>query len=158
MTSPELLEVLHDILATAPTLEEVKEWNKANSLMTLASPGGSIGLEKEEFEPYTRDEDEATAFISIVLWVKHPDPVEGEAAVRNLAQKARGILVRNYTLNGAAETSTVKNIRYATADGGKSLLLHLAEIDLRVIYMVSRIQDDSNLPTVGSVEQNWDFE
>jgi len=150
MTSPEIIDLAHEILSTAPELAEIQEWNKANSLVTLAPKGGSAGIEKEIFEPYTRDYDEATAYMSIVLWTKNADPVDGEAEVRELAQAARLVLVHNRTLDGAVDDSYVHGINYATADGGKSLLLHLAELDFRVTYYADR-QSEEEIPTVGSI-------
>ena len=142
MNSPQVIKLVHNIVSSSPKLAGVKEWNQANSLLTLASPGGSIGVEKEVFEAYTRDDDEATAYMSIVIWVKNADPVAGEAAVRALAQAARAVLNQNRTLAGAVADSFVYSITYATADGGKSLLLHLAELDYRVTYYAARISQD----------------
>lgn len=155
MTTPEVIDLLYDILSAAPELAEIREWNKAMSLLTLASPGGSIGVEKEVFSPYTREEDEVTAHLSIVVWVKHPDPVAGEAAVRNLAQAIRRVFINNRTLDGAVDDSFIHEINYATADGGKSLLLHLAELDYRVTYYAERIYPTA-VPTVATV--NHEFE
>ncbi|HWP96413.1 MAG TPA: hypothetical protein VN426_06150 [Syntrophomonadaceae bacterium] len=155
MTSPEIINLVHDLLSSVPELAEIQEWNKANSLVTLASTGGSIGIEKEEFEAYTRDEDEATAYLSIVLWIKNADPVEGEAQVRALAQAARKVLIKYRTLNGAVDDSFVHKINYATADGGKSIMLHLAELDYRVSYMAERSESDNeDLPAPDTIEQD----
>lgn len=157
MRTPEVIDLLYDILSTAPELAEIREWNKAMSLLTLASPGGSIGVEKEVFTPYTREEDEVTAHMSIVVWVKHPDPVAGEAAVRDLAQAIRMVLIQNRTLGGAVDDSFVYEIDYATADGGKSLLLHLAELDYRVTYYADRVSPPA-VPTVATVDHKFDYE
>lgn len=159
MTSPEVIELVHGVLSSFPELAGVKEWNKANSLLTLASPGGSIGIEKEEFDAYTRDEDEATAYLSVVLWVKDSDPVEGEAQVRALAQAARSALIKNRTLGGAVDDSFVHKINYATADGGKSLILHLAELDFRVTYMAQRpLTDDGAFPAPETIDPTFSRE
>jgi len=157
MTTPEVIDLLYEILSTAPELAAIREWNKAMSLLTLASPGGSIGVEKEVFTPYTREEDEVTAHMSIVVWVKHPDPVAGEAAVRDLAQAIRMVLIQNRTLGGAVDDSFVYEIDYATADGGKSLLLHLAELDYRVTYYADRVSPPA-VPTVATVDHKFDYE
>lgn len=145
-TSPEIINQVHDILKNAPALAGVKEWHKANSLVTLLSPGISIGLEEEKFEPYTRDLDEVNASINVVLWKKNNDPVVGEAEVRALAQQARLILTENRTLGGLADDSFVQDISYATADGGKSLLLHLAELNYRVTYYSDRFETETATP------------
>jgi len=158
MTSPEVIDLVHGILSSAPELTEILEWNKANSLVTLASPGGSIGIEKEAFEAYTRDEDQATAFISIVLWVKNPDPVEGEAKTRMLAQAVRQALIRNRTLGGKVDDSIVYGINYATADGGKSVLLHLAELDYRVQYMAQRPENVGEAAVIETIDHQWKYE
>jgi hypothetical protein len=150
MTSPEIIDLVHDILSSASELASIKKWNKANSLLTLVSPGGSIGIEKETYEAYTREYDEATAYLNILIWTKNADPVDGEAEVRELAQAARLVLVHNRTLGGAVDDSYVHGINYATADGGKSLLLHLAELDFRVTYYADR-QSGEEIPTVGSI-------
>lgn len=138
-TSPEIINLVYDILKQAPALAQIKEWNKANSLLTLASPGGSIGIQKEIYDAYTREEDEVTARLSILLWVKNIQPAAGEAEVRALAQTVRQVLVNNRTLGGLADDSYVNSIEYATADGGKSILLHLAEIDFQVRYYSDRL-------------------
>ncbi len=145
-SSPKIIDLVHDTLKQAPALAGIKDWNKANSLLTLASPGVSIGIEKEVFEPYTREEDEATANLNILLWVKNMDPVAGEAEVRALAQQVRMVLVNDRTLGGAADDSFVRGIDYATADGGKSIILHLAEIDYRVKYYAERSLPEQNIP------------
>lgn len=155
MTTPEVIDLIHNLLSTAPEMAEIREWNKAMSLVTLASPGGSIGVEKEVFTPYTREKDEVTAHMSVVVWVKNADPVAGEAAVRDLAQAARMILVNGRTLGGAVDDSFVYSINYATADGGKSLLLHLAELDYRVTYYAERTAPPS-VPTVADVNHDFD--
>lgn len=145
-TSPEIIELVHDILKNDLGLSEIKEWNKATGLLTLASPGGSIGLEEEKFEEYTKEQDLATANLSILIWTKNADPVAGEAEVRSLAQAVRLALVTNRTLGGAADDSFVLGIRYATAEGGKSLMLHLAEVDYRVNYYADRLPAENGIP------------
>lgn len=145
-TAPEIIDLVHDILKGAPGLAGIKDWNKANGLITLAAPGCSIGLEKENFEPYARDKDEATANLSILFWVKNIDPADGEAEVRALAQEARLVLTENRTLGGAAADSYVHGILYTTAEGGKSLILHLAEIDFRVRYYSPRARAEEPVP------------
>lgn len=145
-TSPEIINLTHDILKAATGLAEIKNWNKANGLVTMAAPGCSIGLEREIYESYTRDQDEATANVSILIWVKNIDPAAGEEKVRLLAQEARLVLAEDYSLNGAAATSYVHGIVFTTAEGQKSLLLHLAEIDFRVTYYSSRSRTGSPTP------------
>ena len=145
-TSPEIIDLVHDVLKNAPGLAGVKEWNKANSLVTLAAPGCSIGLDEEKFEAYSRDQDEATARLSILFWSKNIDQAAGEAEVRELAQQARLALTANRTLGGAVDDSFVEGIRYATADGGKSILLHLAEVSYRVTYYTDRFIAEAETP------------
>lgn len=145
-TSPEIIDLVHDILKNAPSLAGVKEWNKANSLVTLIAPGCSIGLEEEVFTPNTRDNDEVTASLSILFWSKNIDQAAGEAEVRALAQEARLVLTVNRTLGGIADDSYVHGIRYATADGGKSVMLHLAEINYKVTYYCDRFMPESGTP------------
>lgn len=143
---PEIIDLVHDVLRTAAGLAEVREWNKASGLVTMAAPGCSVGLEDEKFEAYTRELDEATAYLSILIWVKNPDPAAGEAKARALAQEARLALIKNRTLGGGAADSYVHGIRYTTAEGGKSLILHLAEIDFRVRYYSPRAQAEDSIP------------
>lgn len=145
-TSPEIINQVHDILKLASGLAEIKSWNKANGLVTMIAPGCSIGLERETYESYTRDQDEATANVSILIWVKNTDPAAGEKKVRALAQEARLVLAENYSLNGAAASSYVSGIVYSTAEAQKSLLLHLAEIDFRVTYYSARSHSASPAP------------
>jgi|GEM_PF-1387384 len=150
--SPEILDLVFGLLSNSPDLNGMKEWNEANSLVTLATPGGSTGIEKETFEPYDLDMDEAVAYINIVLWTKNADQVAGEAEVRLLAQTVRKVLIKNRNLGGAAADSFVHGISYATANGGKSILLHLAELDYRVTYYADRFtEDDADAPVVDTV-------
>ncbi len=152
-TSPEIIDLIHDVLSAAAELSEVKEWIKANSLVTLASPGGSIGIEKDIYDTYDREMDEVTAHMNILVWVKNPDAVAGEAAVRGLAQTVRYILLKNHNLGGAADESHVHTINYATADGGKSNLMHLAELDYRVTYYAERhVEDDADTPAATTID------
>ncbi len=151
-TSPEIIDLVYEVLSTAPELTEIREWKKANSLLTLASTGGSIGIEKEVYDVYDRDMDEVTAYMNILVWVKNTDPVAGEAAVRDLAQAVRNILTQQHNLGGAADEGFVHEINYATADGGKSLLVHLAELDFRLKYYTERYADqDADNPIATSV-------
>lgn len=137
-TSPVIIDAVHDLLKADPDLATIAEWLKANGLITMKAPGCSIGLEKEDFEDYDREKDEVTAYLSILLWVKNNDAPTGEADVRALAQTARGVLLENRCLGGIAAGTSIPDIRYATADGGKSVLLHIAEIDCRVKYYALR--------------------
>lgn len=157
MNSPRIIELIYNLLSNATALAMVKVWNKANSLVTLESPGGSIGLNKEVYESYDRDQDEATAHISIVLWVKNADPAAGEAEVRDLAQRVRHVLISDRCFGGAVEDSFIHGIEYATADGGKSLLLHLTELDFRVTYMARRPEpeDEDDAPAPEAIDQTW---
>lgn len=145
-TSPEIIDLVHDILKLASGLAEIKSWNKANGLVTMVAPGCSIGLERELYDSYTRDQDEATAHVSILFWVKNIDQAAGEKQVRALAQEARLVLAENYSLNGAAASSYVNGVVYTTAEAQKSLILHLAEIDFRVIYYSARSRSVSPAP------------
>jgi len=142
----EIVDLVNDVLCAAPGLAKIKDWNKANGLVTVAAPGCSIGLEKDDYAEYTREKDEAIAFLSILFWIKNVDPASGEAQVRALAQEARQVLIDNRTLSGAAANSYVHGIRYTTAEGGKSLILHLAEMDYRVKYYSSRIRPETPAP------------
>lgn len=144
--SPEIINQVHDLLKNAPGLAGIKEWHKANSLVTLLAPGCSIGLEEEVFEAFTRDQDEVTASLSILFWSKNIDQAAGEDEVRALAQEARLVLTTNRTLGGMADDSYVNGIKYATADGGKSVLLHLAEINYKVTYYADRFITEEGTP------------
>ena len=155
MTAPEIIDLVHEILNTAPELAEIQNWNKANSLLTLAPVGGSIGVEKEVFNPYTRDYDEAVAHMNILVWVKNADAVAGEAAIRSLAQVVRSVLIENRTLGGMVDDSFIYDITYATADGGKSLLLHLAELNYQVTYYAERLSPAIE-PTVATVNNEFE--
>lgn len=153
----EIIDLVHDTLRASPELSGIREWNKANSLVTLAAPGCSIGIDEEKFTAYTRDEDEVTASLNIVFWVKHADPVSGEAEVRALAQAARKVLTINRTLGGAVDDSYVGRIRYATADGGKSLLLHLAEVEYQVTYYAGRFTAE-DVPVIETYNRDMQAE
>lgn len=146
MSTPEIIDLVHDTLKAAPELAGIRDWNKANGLVTMAAPGCSIGLEREVYEPYTGEQDEVTAHLSIIVWVKNIDPAAGEAEVRALAQEVRMVLTENRTLGGAAADGYVNGILYTTAEGGKNLLLHLAEIDYRVRYYSPRFRVEAVSP------------
>ncbi|GBF34141.1 hypothetical protein DCCM_3253 [Desulfocucumis palustris] len=155
MNGPELIDLVHDILRDSTELSEIKDWKKVTGLITLKAPGCSIGIDKEEFDEYTRDLDEVTAHMRLVLWVKHTDPIVGEAQIRLYAQACRLILTSSRTLGGAVDDSFVKSIEYATADAEKSLIQHLAEIDYRVTYYSERTLPEELNP-VESVNNDFD--
>lgn len=145
--SPEVIDLVCDILRAAPGLAGLKEFNKANGLVSLAASGCSVGLERETFEPYTKDQDEATATLRILIWTKHRNPAEGEALARAWAQEARLALTENRTLGGAAADSYVYGILYTTAEGdAQNPLLHLAELDYRVRYYSPRARAEEAVP------------
>lgn len=146
MQSPEVIDLVHDMLRNSPELAEITEWKKATGLITLKAPGCSVGVDKEEFTEYTRDLDEVTAFMRIVMWVKNVDPVAGEARVRQYAQDCRLILAAGRTLGGAVDDSFVKNIEYATAEADKTMIQHIAEIDFRVTYYSERFKAETGTP------------
>lgn len=157
MDSPEVINLVHDILKNFPLLSEITEWKKITGLITLKAPGCSIGVDKEEFNEYTRDSDEVTAYMRITLWVKNPDPVVGEAKIRKFAQDCRRILASNRTLGGSVDDSFVKNIEYATAQADNTLIQHIAEIDYRITYYSDRFMAEEGTP-VENINNDVDVE
>lgn len=153
MPSPEVIDLVHDLLKSSQLLADIKDWKKATGLITLIAPGCSIGIDKEDFEEYDRDRDEVTAHMRITIWDKNHDPVAGEASIRRFAQAARLILTNDRTLGGQVDESFVRGIEYATAEGDKSLIQHIVEIDYRVTYYSDR-QIEEIVPAVDAVDND----
>ncbi|ADY55132.1 hypothetical protein Sgly_0775 [Syntrophobotulus glycolicus DSM 8271] len=129
-----------DVLKAESGLAEIKEWQEVNNLITLKSPGISVGLEKETFTAYDRKVDNAEANLKIYVWVKDSDPARGEAEVRTLSHIVRLALAKDLYLSGLVDSGFVSGIEYLTADAGKEILIHLAEIDYQVSYLAERTE------------------
>ncbi|TEB09306.1 hypothetical protein [Pelotomaculum propionicicum] len=134
----EIVDLVHDLLKADDNLAELVDWKKANGLVSLATSGCSVGLDEEGFNEYTRDKDETVGSVRILIWVKMVDPVTAEAKIRKQAKAARQVLVKNRTLGGAVANSYLNKIFYATADAGKNLILHMADLDFQVKYYSPR--------------------
>lgn len=142
----EVVDLVHDLLRADDSLAELVDWKKANGLVTLAPSGCSVGIDDEEYTEYTRDKDETDGSVRILVWVKMLDPVAAEAKLRKLAKAARKVLIKNRTLGGAVANSYVEKIYYATADAGKNLILHMADLDFKVKYYSPRIWPEAPAP------------
>ncbi|MDI6711470.1 MAG: hypothetical protein QME76_12450 [Bacillota bacterium] len=146
----DVVALVLDVLRADPGLADVAEWQPVNGLISLRAPGVSAGIEKEIYQPDTRDADTVTATVKIVAWTRAKDPAAGEAAVRDLAYAVRYALNERRTLNGQVDGLFVSAVEYLTADAGQGLLLHLAEITCEVDYTAGRVRP-SAVETVGTV-------
>lgn len=138
----DIIRSVVDVLKAEPRLSGIKEWQEVNNLITLKSPGISVGLEKEAFTAYDRICDNAEANLKIYVWVKDSDPARGEAEVRKLAHSIRLALAKDLYLGGLIDSGYLSGIDYLTADAGKEILIHLAEIDYQVSYLAERSEPE----------------
>ncbi|AEG60020.1 hypothetical protein [Desulforamulus ruminis] len=143
-------------LKASPDLAGVKEWHQVNNLITLVSPGISIGLEKENFEPYDKKYDNVNAFLKIFVWVKDMNPVQGEAEVRRLAHHIRSALNQDIYLGGMIDSGFVAGIEYLSGDAGKGLLLHMAELDYQTSFLALRMEREP-APRIDQVQSDTEI-
>jgi len=135
----EILNKIVEVLETYPALSAVKKWYKVDGMIPAAHPCGSVSPIQEDFDRIAKlpDRYRSTIRFTIFVYLQHADPEGGEQQIRELSHNVRLALdtEKLNKINGVMDRD-VYGIKYMTVDASSTLLLHAAEINFQVKYLL----------------------
>ncbi|RJQ25448.1 MAG: hypothetical protein C4589_11295 [Peptococcaceae bacterium] len=136
----EILDRIVELLEASPSLSSVKKWHKVDGMIPAVHPCGSVSPVQEDFELIAKsggNNYKTTTRFVIYVYLQHANSETGEQQIRELAHNVRlalpvdKLVKVNNVLGGH-----IYSIRYMTIDASSTSLLHAAEINLHVNYVL----------------------
>ncbi|KLU66306.1 hypothetical protein DEAC_c17050 [Desulfosporosinus acididurans] len=132
-------DILNAITAAiqADTLlpEPIITFHKVEGMIPGLETTCSVWVPKQNFKPYTNDDDEVDAKIHIGIGLQDMDPENGEARIRALAEEIRLLLTADTPrLGGLLDDSFLSEWEFATVNASQTEVLHLGEAVWEVTY------------------------